>query len=81
MMIRRCKTRGAFETVPEKPLRINLDKVKSKYEIIADLPILLIIKKDKYEITCYKSGKLMIKNCDLENVARKIFEEILEVAK
>lgn len=81
MILRRCATRGAFEALPEKALKLNLDKIKSKYETIADLPMLIIIKNKGYEITCFKNGKLMIKNCDSKENAEKIFNQIMESAK
>ena len=77
MIIRRCATRGAFEAVPEKPMKLDLDKIKNKYETIADLPVLIIIKCENYEVTCYKNGKIMIKGCDSKDKASDIVEEIL----
>ncbi len=76
MIVRRCSTRGAFEVIPEKPINIDLKKIKAKYETIADLPILVLIKCNNYEVTCYKNGKLLIRKCDNKDDAEKIAEEI-----
>ena len=76
MIVRRCATRGAFEALPEKSMQLNLSKLKSKYETMADLPILIMIKFDNYEITCYKNGKLIIRKCDVKEEAEKIAEKI-----
>ncbi len=76
MIIRRCSTRGAFEAIPDKVITLKLEKIKNKYKIIADLPILIIIKINNYEITCYKNGKLVIRNCDIKEEAEKIANEI-----
>lgn len=81
MIVRRCSTRGAFEAIPEKNMQLNLSKIKSKYETIADLPILVLIKYDDYEVTCYKNGKLIIRKCDVKEQAEKIAEKIYEDAK
>jgi len=81
MIIRRCSTKGAFEAVPEKNIQLNLDKIKSKYEAIASLPILIIIKIDSYEVTCYKNGKLIIRKCESKEDAEKIAEKVYEAAK
>jgi len=81
MIIKRCSTKGAFEAVPEKPVKLDLNKLKSKFETIADLPILIIIKHNGYEITCFKNGKLLIKNCDSESIAEKLANEIMENLK
>lgn len=78
MIIRRCATRGAFETIPERHMQLDLSKIKSKYETIADLPILVMIKYNNYEVTCYKNGKLIIRKCDVKEEAEKIAKKIYE---
>ena len=80
-IVRRCSTKGAFEAIPEKNMQLNLDRIKSKYQTIADLPILIIIRYENYDITCYKNGKLIIRNCNLKEEAEKIAEKIYESAK
>lgn len=77
--IRRCTTKGAFEAVPEGNKNLNLEKVKSKYETVADLPILIIIKYNNKQITCYKNGKLILRDCskeESEEIAKKIYEDL-----
>ena len=81
MIIRRCKTRGAFESIPEKNIQLNLDKIKIKYKPSVDLPILIMIRVDDSDVTCYKNGKLLIRDCDTEEEAKKVAEKIYEVAK
>lgn len=81
MIVRRCATRGAFEALPDKPMQLNLSKIKSRYKTIADLPILVLIKYDNYEVTCYKNGKLIIRKCDLKEEAEKIAEKIYDESK
>lgn len=78
MIVRRCSTKGAFEALPEKNIQLDLSKIKSKYQTIADLPILVIIKSNNYEITCYKNGKLIIR-CEKKEEAEKIAEEIYDI--
>ena len=78
MIIKKCKAKGAYETIPEKPMRIDLSKFKNKFEVISELPILIIIKYKEYEVVCYKSGKIILKNCDSEDKAREIIEEVLK---
>ena len=58
-----------------------LNKIKLKYETIADLPILVLIKYNNYEITCYKNGKLIIRKCEIKEEAEKIANKIYEDAK
>ena len=75
MIIRKCKTKGAYEAIPEKPTILDLNKLKNKFEVVADLPILLIVKCKNIEVTCYKNGKLLMKT-DSEKVAEEITKEI-----
>ena len=77
MIIRKCKTKGAFEAIPEKPMTLDLEKIKNKFKLIADLPILVIVNVMDYEVICYKSGKILIKNCDSEEEARKVINDII----
>ena len=76
MIIRRCSTKGAFEAFPEKNVNLDLSRLKS-FKTIATTPFLVIIK-DKYEVTCFKSGRLLIKNCpkkeDAEKQAKKLYK-------
>ena len=81
MIIRRCSTKGAFEAIPEKNIQLNLAKLKEKYKVIAEIPILVLIKYADYEITCYKNGKLLIRKCNDQEEALKIAEKIYEDAK
>lgn len=81
MIVKKCSARGGFEAIPEKQINLNLNKLKSKYEVIADLPILILIKCGNYEVTCYKNGKLLIKKCTNDKDAEKIANEIYGNAK
>lgn len=83
MIIRKCSTKGAFEALPENNKQLDLEKIrnkKNKFKIIADTPFVIIIQ-DKFEVSCFKNGKLLIKNCnnkeDAEKQAKKIYK-ILE---
>jgi hypothetical protein len=79
MQIKPCKTKGALEVIPEKNIQLKLNKLKSKYVIIAELPILTMLKFQNSEVTCYKNGKLIIRKCDsikdAERIAKKIYED------
>lgn len=83
MIVRKCSTKGAFEALPENNKQLDLDKIRAnklKFKIIADTPFVIIIQ-DKFEVSCFKNGKLLIKNCnkkeDAEKQAKKIYK-ILE---
>jgi len=72
MIIRRCSTKGAFEVIPEVPLKF--DDIKKRFKISFEIPNLLMFDYKKYSISCYKSGKILIKNCNSEQEAEEIVE-------
>ena len=77
MIIRKCKTKGAFEAIPDKIMQVDFNKIKNRFEVIADLPILVIVKCKNIEVTCYKNGKLIIKTYS-EKIAGEIVKEIYD---
>ena len=77
MIIRKCKTKGAYEAIPEKPMNLDFNKIKTRFEVIADLPILLMVKCKNVEVTCYKNGKLLMKT-DSQEIAEEITKEIYQ---
>ena len=81
MIVRQCKTKGALEVLPDKNIQLKLDQLKGKYVITADLPILVMLKYQSYDITCYKNGKIIISNCKSHEEAEKITNKIYEDTK
>lgn len=80
MLVRKCKTGGAFEALPNNQMDLDLNRIKNKFHVIADLPMLAIIECNGYEVTCYKNGKLIMK-CKTKEAAEGIAEEVYKVAK
>lgn len=76
-IIKKCSTKGAFEVVSDK--KFNFDKVKKKFEIIADTPVILLVKVKDCDISCFKTGKLLIKGCKSKEKAEKIAKEFYKV--
>lgn len=79
MIIRKCKTKGAYEAIPDNNMNLDFNKLR-KFEIITELPILIIIKCENVDVTCYKNGKLLMK-IDDENKAKEIAEKIYGALK
>lgn len=76
-MLKPCKSTAAFEAVPVKNIKINLENAfgllqKSGFKII-NAKVMLIIQMD-CEITLYPSGRLIIKTQDKET-AEKLAEK------
>jgi len=72
MIVRRCATKGAFEVIPDHVFSFDLSKLKSNFRITFEVPMLVMLEYGEYVVTCYKNGKLLIKNCDSEEEAEDI---------
>ena len=79
MIVRLCSSGGAYEVIPDKQLKINLSKLKDKFEIVVETPSVVIIK-DKFEVSIFKNGKLLIKRCNdkekAEEQAKTIYQRL-----
>ncbi len=79
MIVRMCDSKGAFEAFPEKQIKLDLKNITKIFEVIIETPVLIIIK-DKFEVSIFRDGKLLIKNCksleEAEEQARRVYELI-----
>ncbi len=66
---KKCKSRGAYITRPNGKQELDLEKVRKNFKVIADTPVVTIIQ-DKFKVSCYKNGKLLIE-CDNEKDAEE----------
>ena len=78
MIVRLCGSGGAFEALPEKQLKLDLKKIGKKLEVVIETPVLVIVK-DRFEVSIFRSGKLLIKNCKVLQDAEKQAEKIYAV--
>lgn len=73
----KCKTKAGFSAKLQNPRKMNLVKIKEKFETILETPILLVIKEERVEIIVHGYGELLFKNCSdlelMEKIARKIY--------
>ena len=74
LIVKKCKLGGAYEV--NYPKRIDLNKLKGKFETVVSAPDLMIIK-NKCECTICKNGKILIKGCDNQEEAQSEYESIL----
>ena len=75
----KCKTKAAFSTKLRKQGKLNLGRVKKKFEVILDTPILLVVKISGIEVIVHGHGELMFKNCKDTSLMEKIAEEVYEI--
>jgi hypothetical protein len=75
--IKECKTKGGYEVKPKKNITLDFGRLKSKFKVIFDSPIALVINEDGYEIVIHKYGELLFKDCKdkirIEKIAKRIY--------
>lgn len=78
----KCKTRAAYSAKLNQKGRLDLDRIKKKYETILVTPILVVIKVNGIEIIVHGHGELIFKSPEkkewMENVAEEIYEKGLK---
>ena len=77
MILKRCETKGAYETIPDKIIKLDINKIAKVFNATSVLPMLVMLNIDKHIVTCYKTGKLLIRDCatelEAEEIAKKIY--------
>lgn len=78
-----CKSRIAFEFVPKHKTRLDLEKVVQNLKsngvfIEAETPFLLVLKMGS-SISLFQSGKIIVKETNVEKDARKIAEKLVKM--
>ncbi|MBI2669362.1 hypothetical protein HYX14_05980 [Candidatus Woesearchaeota archaeon] len=75
----KCKTKAAYSARLLQKGKLDLQKVKSKFETILETPILLVVKIQGMEVIVHSYGELMFKNGNDMALMEKIAEEIYKV--
>jgi len=77
LIVKKCSDKGGY-SVTRNPIKpINLKSIKKHFNVLAETPIVLVIK-EKYEIIIHNYGELLFKNAEntkeIEKIARKVFK-------
>ena len=72
----KCKTKAAYSA---KLGKVDLKKVRSKFDVILDTPILVVIKVDDVEVIVHGYGELLFKKCEDVPKMQKIAEKIVRM--
>ena len=56
-----------------------MSKIKEKFSVVLETPILLVIKVDDIEIIVHSYGELLFKNCEDVELMKKIADKVYEV--
>ncbi len=75
----KCKTRAGFSARLQQKGKLDLKKIKQKFAVILETPILLVIKEKEFEIIVHSYGEILFKNGveeqfnQMEEVVKKIY--------
>ena len=78
--IKICKTKAAYAAKPKRHLKMNLEKLKNKYNIKADAGIVLIADIDGEDVIIHSFGEILFKGCKDIKKMHRIAEDIYKVA-
>ncbi|MBI5398934.1 HesA/MoeB/ThiF family protein [Candidatus Woesearchaeota archaeon] len=80
--IQKCKTRAGWSARPIRSTKLDLAKIKKKFTIVLDTPILIVIRKDGVvgDIIIHNYGEILFKELADEKIIRAIAAEIYEAA-
>lgn len=77
--IKRCKTNATFEVNPHKKLKMDFEALKDRFEVVADTPMVLILRIEGEEVVVYENGMLMFKSLKNTDKAGEIAKIIYSV--
>lgn len=79
-----CKTKQSCKAKLNKPQKLNLNNLKTKFKVASDAGIALVLNVDSMEVIVHNYGELIFKTGnkkvtekDIEHIARKIFDTAL----
>jgi hypothetical protein len=77
--IEKCRTRAAYAAKPTKNIKLDLTKIKKKFHVLFESPVLLLIEVDGCKVLVQKYGELIFKDykpiAELEKIAINIYNE------
>ena len=71
--VEKCKTKAGYSA---KLGKIDLRKVKEKFEVLLDTPVLLVVKVNGVEVIVHGYGELLFRDCDDVKKMEKIAEMV-----
>jgi len=75
----KCKTKAAYSAKLLQKGKLDLAKIKKKFEILMETPILLVIKTKTGETIVHSHGEILFKKCTDTELMEKIAEKIYRV--
>lgn len=76
--VSKCKTRAAYSVKPVRRIKLDLKKIKEKFDVIVDTSLLLVVKEGD-EIIVHGYGELLFKTWTDEDKIASVAKRIYEV--
>ena len=74
-----CKAKGGISVKPKNQIKLDLNKIKTKYEVLLDTQILIVIKhKELGEIVIHSYGEMIFKDSKDENKIKEFANGIFK---
>ncbi len=77
--VEKCKTKAAYSAKLKKQRHLDLQKIKNKFIVVLETPILLVLKVEGVEIIVHGYGELLFKSCEDQELMRNIAEKVYAV--
>lgn len=80
MMVKPCSTKGSYNAIPDKLMKVDMEKLKTVkgLEMVTYTPYLDVVKLDGVEVVVYPSGKLIVR-CTEKDIAERIAEKVFKL--
>ena len=74
----KCKTKAAYSAKLQQKGKLDLKKIKEKFEVLMETPILLVVKTEAGEVIVHSHGELLFKGCKdiglMENISKEVYK-------
>ncbi len=77
--VQKCKTRAGYSAKLVKQGKLDLSKLREKFDVVMDTPVLLVLSIDGIDVIVHGYGELLFKKCDDVKLAERIAEKIYGV--
>ena len=75
----KCKTKAAYSAKLQQKGKLDLKRIKDKFEVLMETPILLVVKTEAGEVIVHSHGELLFKGCTNVSLMEAIAENIYSV--
>lgn len=77
--IEKCKTKAAYSAKLNTNNTLNLNKIKEKFNVILETPVLLVITFENVEFIVHSYGEILFKKCQDKELMTKIAKKVYAI--